>query len=279
MLDSTEYVEQAYLFQLLGERMPEQVPMQELLEQVGYELLATTRLPMAVDYMLTELKHSGIMSPALRRLSHYFTPFQSYLIAEAEDERGRFDMRVALKVLEAEARYRAEQLRAEQFNRQGLFFFQFEALSRNRLRYDPGLKAISGDPVYDAPWTEWILEVRKQVGFVDLADLIFLRSAEYVRMMIAEGRSLEGKPPALFGEKEGRIAKANRRKDPLYLFSAMQRHLGYPAVPRLQIHDPNVDLVPQLMRRMERLEARIKLMEEENRSGIDITKFFGPPPS
>lgn len=279
MLDSPEYVEQAYLFQLLGERMPEQVPMQELLEQVRYELLATTRLPMAVDFMLTELKHSGIMSPAMRRLGHYFTPFQSYLVTEAEDERGRFDMRVALKVLEAEARYRSEQLRAEQFNRQGLFFFQFEALCRNRLRYDPGLKAISADPVYDADWTEWILEVRKQVGFVDLADLIFLRSTEYGRMMIAEGRSMEGKPPALFGEKEGRIARANRRKDPLYLFSAMQRHLGYPAVPRLQVHDPNVDLVPQLLRRMERMEARIKLMEEENRSGIDITKFFGPPPS
>ena len=36
----------------------------------------------------------------------------------------------------------------------------------------------------------------------------------------------------LFGEKEGRIAMANRRKDPLYLFSALQRHLGYPSVPR-----------------------------------------------
>ena len=34
--------------------------------------------------------------------------------------------------------------------------------------------------------------------------------------------------PMLFGEKEGKIAWANRKKDPLYLFAALQRHLGYP---------------------------------------------------
>ena len=38
--------------------------------------------------------------------------------------------------------------------------------------------------------------------------------------------------PALFGEKEGKIAKANRGRDPLYLFAALQRQLGYPEVPR-----------------------------------------------
>ena len=31
------------------------------------------------------------------------------------------------------------------------------------------------------------------------------------------------------------------------------------------------------MRRMERLESRIKLMEEERRAGIDITKFYADP--
>ena len=38
--------------------------------------------------------------------------------------------------------------------------------------------------------------------------------------------------PTLFGEKEGKIARANRGRDPLYLFSALQRQLGYPEVPR-----------------------------------------------
>ena len=55
-LDRAEYVEQAYLYQLLRERTGEQMPMQELLGQVHYELLATTRLPMALEYLLTELK-------------------------------------------------------------------------------------------------------------------------------------------------------------------------------------------------------------------------------
>jgi hypothetical protein len=66
----------------------------------------------------------------------------------------------------------------------------------------------------------------------------------------------------------------NRRKEPLFLFAAMQRHLGYPTVPRPEPVDETEDLVPQLMRRMERLELRIKLMEEERRTGIDITKFY-----
>jgi hypothetical protein len=30
-----------------------------------------------------------------------------------------------------------------------------------------------------------------------------------------------------------------------------------------------------MQRRIERLEARIKFMEEEQRQGIDITKFYG----
>jgi hypothetical protein len=54
----------------------------------------------------------------------------------------------------------------------------------------------------------------------------------------------------------------------------MQRHLGYPTVPRIEAPDPLPQLLPQLMRRVERLETRLKLMEEEQRQGIDITKFY-----
>jgi hypothetical protein len=32
-------------------------------------------------------------------------------------------------------------------------------------------------------------------------------------------------------------------------------------------------VIPQLLRRVEMLEQRIKLMEQENRGGIDISKF------
>ena len=246
--------------------------MQELLEQLRHEILATTRLPMAIEFLLTELKHSGLMGPAMRRLEHYFAPFQTYLIDEAEKEAGRFGIETALQVLQADAKYRADAT-----SQSGLFFFQFEVLCRNRLNYDRGLTAISKDPAYSIDWADWILVLRAQVGLVDLADLLFLASEEYRRRLVAAGESAEGKGPFLFGEKEGRIALANRRKDPIYLFGAMQRHLGYPAVPRPTPLDRTQEQIPQLLRRMERLELRIKLLEEEQKTGLDISKFYERP--
>ncbi len=274
MLEREEYVEQAYLFRTLCERLPQNMPLQELLRQVRDELLASTKLPLAVDYLRTELEHSGVFASAMARLPHYFTPFQTYLVSEAENERGRFDMRIALAILRAEAEFRAAEV-----SLQGMFMFQFESLCRNRLRYDPGLAAMADDPIYDRAWRDWILIVRRQVGIVDLCDLLYVRSHYYQQRR----ERTAGSPPAtetavLFGEKEGKIAFANRGKDPLYLFAALQRHLGYPAVPRLQPPDRSSELIPQMMRRIERLESRIKLLEEEQRQGIDITEFYGPSP-
>lgn len=271
-LDQAEYIEQAYLFQLLAERIADQVPMQELLEQLQHELLATTKLPMAIDFLLTELKHSGLMAPAMHRLGHYFAPFQTYLIEESELEAGRFGIEVALQILRADARYRGEQSSPA-----GFFLFQFEVLSRNRLNYDRGLTAISNDPVYDLDWSKWILMLRAEIGLIDLADLLFLASEEYRRRLEEARQPTEGKGPFLFGQKEGRIALANRRKDPIYLFGAMQRHLGYPAVPRPKPTDTAAELLPQLARRMERLETRMKLLEQDQKQNLDITKFYQRP--
>jgi hypothetical protein len=273
MLEREEYVEQAYLFRILGERLQENLPMQELLEQVKQEILSTTRLPMAVDFLLAELRHAGTVSTAMARLGHYFTPFQTYVMQEAELERGRFDMRIGLAILQHEA-----DLRAKDPPRPTLFMYQFECLCRNRLRYDPGLTAMANDPMYDQDWRTWILTVRAQIGLVDFADMIYVRSEFYLKQ-----RSRPGQPPAepeaavLFGEKEGKIAWANRRKDPLYLFAALQRQLGYPQVPRPKRPDESRNLLPLLMVRVDRLETRLKMLEEEQRRGaIDLTKFYGP---
>jgi hypothetical protein len=216
------------------------------------------------------LRHSGEMSSAMKRLPHYFTPFQTYIISAAEDERGRFDMRVAIEVLRQEALYRSKDPQ-----REGLFMYQFETLARNRLRYDWGLDAIARDTMYNEDWREWILTVRRQIGIVDFADMIFVRSAEYLRRKVGPDRTAPApEKPVLFGEKEGKIAWANRQKDPMYLFAALQRHLAYPSAPRPQKIDEAVNLLPRLMRNLERLEVRIRLLEEENREGIDITKFY-----
>ncbi len=76
-LDRAEYIEQEHFFKLLAERVTLQMPIQELLEEIQYELSAATQLPMAVDFLLTELKHSGMMSPAMIRLPHYFAAFSN----------------------------------------------------------------------------------------------------------------------------------------------------------------------------------------------------------
>jgi hypothetical protein len=272
VLEREEYVEQAYFFRTLLERIGSRVPLQELMEQTKYELLSTTRLPIAIDVLLAELKHLGKMASGMQLLGHYFVPFQTFLIAEAENDRGRFDYQTGLQILAAEADYRCN----PEMNPQGLFFFQFEAVSRNRLNYDRGLKAMAEDPYFSREWRDWILVVRRQLGLIDLADLIYARSEFSRQRPPRQGADAQqNTDPVLFGFNEGKIALANRRKDPLFLFSAMQRHLGYPPVPIFQPVDPLPSLVPQLQRRMENLESRIKLLEEEQRGGIDITKFYG----
>lgn len=272
MLDRDEHVEQAYFFRVLADRLKENVTMQDVFAVVEDEVLSTTKLSMAINYMLGELKHSGCFGPAMIKLDHYFTRFQTYVITAAEEEAGRFDMRVALNIL----RFLAE-LMAKGPTPPTVFLYQFEVLCRNRLGYEQGLDAMSFDTIYSAEWSEWIQEVRRQIGILGLAELIFVRSEHYLRHQARRATTtVAPEKSILFGEKEGKIALANRRKDPLLLFAAMQRHLGYPMVPRLEKADRTSETIPLMMRRMERLEQRIKLLEEEQQGGFDITKFYTP---
>ncbi len=266
MLPREEYIEQAYFFRTLRERMQQAFSTQELLRMVRQELLSTTQLPLAVDFLGDELRHTGGFATAMARIPHYFSPFQTFLVAEAERDTGRFDFRIALEILEREAEYRAAGGSV-----QGIFLYQFEALCRNRLGYDRGLEAMAGDAIYDAAWREWLDTIRRQVGLVDFCDMIYVRSELYRQ---ARG---ETEKPVLFGEKEGRIALANRRKDPLYLFAALQRHLNYPTVPRPKPEDLQKNLLPALQRRVDRLESRIRLLEEELRGGINLQRYYVNP--
>jgi hypothetical protein len=270
LLPREEYVEQAYLFRALAERIDPSVPIQDLLAQTREELLATTKAPLAVDVMLTELKHNGLMGEAMRRLKHYFAPFQAFILTEAEQHQGRFDIVTAIEILRHEAIYRSESP-----SQQGLFLYQFEVLCRNRLAYDRGMLAMAQDPAYDADWQSFLNSIRRQMGMFDLADMVYVRSQHYIQRQTQMGKALPGPEfPPLFGEKEGRIALANRRKDPLYLFSAMQRHLGYPVVPRRKKYDDSQEQMGLMVRKLERIEARLKILDEEQRGGVDLQKFY-----
>ena len=280
MLAREEYIEQSYLFRTLGERMLDGVATQEALKNLGHEILATTKLPLAIDYLVSDLKLTGTIAPAMRQLNHYFTAFQTFVITEAEDEEGRFDLRTALVILEREARYLAEGGTPE-----GLFLYRFECLSRNRLDYMRGLLATANDGIFNTDWTAWITMVSRQVGLVDLADLIYIRSYELLRRQKGrasfhthdatqnEEYSDTKNNAVLFGEKEGRIAWANRGKDPLYLFAALQRQLGYPVVPKPKRPQPQAESPALMARRIDRLELRVKLLEEETKDGIDLSQF------
>ncbi|MFM9196509.1 MAG: hypothetical protein ACKOWG_12355, partial [Planctomycetia bacterium] len=273
MLDREEYVEQSHLFRSLAERTAAGVAAQEALVSISHEVLATSKLPMAIDYLVGELKLVGTLSTAMARLPHYFSAFQTFVMQQAEQEGGRFDLRTGLAMLEREASYRAEGATP-----QGLFFYRFECLSRNRLDYAHGLVAVADDGIFDATWQDWIRTVSRQVGLIDLADLVYVRSPEYWRherraAALAGREELVADRVILFGEKEGRIARANRGKDPLFFFAALQRQLGYPTIPRPAPIIPGAETPAMMARRIERLEQRVKLLEEEARGGIDLSRF------
>ena len=272
VLDREEYIEQAYFFHALRERIMDGLPSQEVLARVGEEILSTTKLPLAISFLTGEIKGYGLMGPAMTRLGHYFTPFQAHVVAQAEGDFSRFSMDQALLVLEREARFKADGP-----TRAGLFVYQFEAVSRNRLGYGRGLKAIADDPFYDEDWRDYVLALGARLGDVDFADLIYVRSSYFVAERRRKSPDYVPKFPTLFGEKEGKIARANRGRDPLYLFSALQRQLGYPEVPRPKRPDEAEARIALLEQRVTMLENRLKAAESEIHNDFDLSEIQVKP--
>ncbi len=77
-------------------------------------------------------------------------------------------------------------------------------------------------------------------------------------------------------EKEGKIAKASLRRDPLFLFAALQRQLNYPEVPRPRPKDDTNSRIDALIVKQRETEARIKLLEGEMRGTIDLSQLGKP---
>lgn len=274
LLDREEYIEQAYLFRVMRERMAQNMPAQEVLERVDQEILASTRLPLAVQFLATEMKHSGSLASGFSKLPHYFSGFQAHVVECSESEALKFQTDTALQILEREAGYRAGQPTP-----QGLFIYQFESLARNRLGYDQGLARMSRDPLYPEDWRQFVDDLRFQIGVLDFADIVYVRSAAHVADQHRHEPDYEPSRPVLFGDKEGRIARANQGRDPLYLFAALQRQLNYPEVPRVRPVDSLANAMATLQAKLREMETRLKLLESEVKGQIDLQqlKEFGRP--
>lgn len=270
-LDREEYIEQAYFFRAFRERVQENLPAQEVLERLHEEILATTRLPYAIQFLATELKHTGELASGFARLSHYFTAFQTFVIGQAEREGQRFALPTALLVLERLAIYMSGTPSPA-----GLFVYQFETLARNRLGYGEGLTAMSGDQLFDLHWKSFLEQVRRHIGDYDFADMVFVRSEIYLTEHRKQNPDYVAPAPPLFGEKEGKIARANRGRDPLFLFAALQRQLNYPEVPRPRPKDDSQARMEAIQTKMREMEARIRLLESEMRGQVDLSQFGKP---
>ena len=193
LLDREEYVEQAYFFRAYRERLADAIPSQEILVQIREELLSTTRLPVALEVIEGELLLRGKLADGMQHLTHYFTPFQIYVVAQSERERSKFDQYTALEVLEKEAEYRAEGC-----SPQGLFIYHFESLARNHLGYDHGLEAVAADPSYDEDFRKWILKIRTEDINIKTPAPPILRSAPKTsRIVDPLTRTGPGRPRAL----------------------------------------------------------------------------------
>lgn len=272
--DREECVEQAYFFRTFRERLGENLAAQDILARIDEELLTTTRLPLAVQYLSTELRHSGSLADGFARLSHYFTPFQAFVIRQTEQDKVRFTIQTALLVLEREATYKAGTPTPA-----GLFVFQFETIARNKLGYGAGLTAMASDPFFDPAWRQYIDLVRRQAGVIEFADLVYVRSEYYPIDRRRSEPGYEPPVPPLFAEKEGKIAKASRGRDPLFLFAALQRQLNYPEVPRPRETENLAGKMLELEAKVRELQARLRILEAESRGTFDPTQFKLDPPS
>ena len=266
-----ECIEQAYFFETFRDRLLHGMSAQDVLSNVHQELLSSLRLPMAVQFLATDMRHTGRLSSGFQHLKHYFTPFQAYVVTMAEEEKSQFTIDMALLILEREARYKAKEP-----TRAGLFVYQFEAIARNRLGYDKGLMAVAADPFYGSDWANYVDLVRRQLGGYDFGELLYVRSELYLQDQRRGKPDYQPPVPALFGVREGKIAKASYGRDPLYLFAALQRQLGYPVVPKPEAKSDLATQYEMLQTKLREMDARIRILEAEARGNFDPTQFGTP---
>ena len=266
MLSREEYVEQAYFFQTLRERMQQDMATQDLLDAIGQEILATTMLPLAVQFMADELRLTGGFATAMARLPHYFTPFQSYVVREAEKADGRFDFRIALEVLQREVDIAPGRLAAGHLSLPVRGALpqpaRLRSGARGRGRRSDLRRRLAGvDPDGPPPG---------RVGGFRRHDL---RPQRAVSQAAQEGREAdplrrEGRPDRAGQPAQGSLVSVLRPAAP--------PGLSHRAASRPE--DTQRYALPALERRLDRLETRLRLLEEDMRGGINLPRFYVEKP-
>ena len=56
--------------------------------------------------------------------------------------------------------------------------------------------------------------------------------------------------------------------------AALQRHLGYPSIPRPKRQPTTPLFEPQIEMRFQRLESKIAMLEAEQKGGLDLSQFY-----
>ena len=271
-LDREEYIEQAYCFRTFRERLDDNTPAQEILRSLSEELLATTNLPKAVDFLRGEILHAGRISPGMARLSHYFTPFQTFVMSRAEEERSRFDQKTALLALERLAEYLAGMPTPA-----GLFIYQFECIARNRLGYDRGMKAIADDPFYDKTWRDWILKARLRLGTTDFGQLIYYRSEQYLAERRKRTPAYKPSYPILFSVQEDGSPRPTGGRIRCTCSPRCSGKSAIPRAPRLRAKEPGPIIHPALEQRLQRIETRLKILDSEVKGEFDLSEYYVKP--
>ena len=252
VLDRDEYVEQAYLFRAFRDRLADNLPAQDILTRVHEELLSSTRLPYAVQFLVAELKHSGLLASGFEKLPHYFTPFRR--LSSGKQKRNR-----ALPMTTLCSSWSASALQSRDSNEAGLVHIPVRDDRRNRLGYLGGTAA-SRDPLYDGEWRAFVSGSKpRQVGDMDFADLVYLRSELYVQEQRRESivRTFTN---ALFGEKEGKIAKASAAAGLHCICSPPSKGNSAIQVPRYTQRRRQIEM-GEAREETTRLETRLKLAE------------------
>ena len=272
-LDREEYIEQAYCFRTFRERLDDNTPAQEILRSLSEELLATTNLPKAIDFLRGEILHAGRISPGMARLAHYFTPFQTLrhvagrggaVAIRPEDgplglgAAGRIPGRIADSggALHLSIRVHCPQPARLRPRDEGDF-----RRSRSSTR--------RGGTGFSRPGCGWGRPISASSSITARSNI----SPSGGNGTPTTSRRI----PILFSVQEGRIAKANRGKDPLYMFAALQRQIGHPAAPRRRAKETGPIIHPALEQRLQRIETRLKILDSEVKGEFNLSDFYVKP--